>query len=593
MLFSLGHGQHTFLEKSEDSKTSSADKPLSSAMELPSEGVGDLGGKFAFYFPDAPSVAHTPDIAAKLDALANAMVEQAPEDATLNTVIPPIYTYFGQFIDHDATANTDRESGTSNIRDDALEPVGRSEVERDLLNLRNGSMRLDSLYGDGPGGGAFSKKLQDMMRFPADKAKMRLGVPVTIPNQTPPLPDDPASDLLRIGRLISDDTNSGITLEELRALPGDLRQSYLDQNENLIPQRAVIGDARNDENLIIAQLQVAFLRFHNKTVDWLRSTGAAENGTEALFTQASQLVKWHYQWLIVNDFLKRICREDMLDFVISQGASVYTEFFNRNRPTDPNRMPMPLEFSVAAYRFGHTMVRNEYDYNRVFGTAVPGSSPPLLDNASLQLLFTFTGRSPTPMPSQAGGQHVRLPSNWIIEWDRFVGEPVENSERSSRKLDTFLSPQLKDMPNEMEGVFRHLGQRNLRRGHKLNIPSAQACISEFNRISGSEITNLTSDELLSGDTGEAVASGGFDVDTPLWFYVLKEAEVRESGNRLGMLGSAIVADTLVGLIANDPESFWSAPCSNNIRWQPSDGVHGHNGEIVDNLSAFLRFAGML
>ena len=592
MLYSLGHGQHTYMEKGSRTAPSSAGRPLDRTMERPPRNPEQIGGRFAYYFRTAPQVRHAEDSVRALDELAEAMIEQRPGDTASNAPIPPIYTYFGQFVDHDVTANTDRESGASRIGADDLTPLSRHRVERDLLNLRDGSLRLDSLYGDGPGGGPFSRKLMELMRFPPDRAKMRLGFPVEIADQRVPLPEDGASDLLRIGRLLADDASEGVTLEELRSLPGSLPASFLDDEGRPVVQRAVIGDARNDENLIVAQLQVAFLRFHNRTVDFLRAGEMRDASAEELHAASRRLVVWHYQWLIVNDFLRRLCREDVRDFVVSREAPLYTDFLVRNATCDTGKLPIPLEFSVAAYRFGHTLVRSGYDYNRFFGAPAPREVANLPE-ASLELLFRFTGNARRPMPRAPSGEHDRLPSNWVIEWERFVAEPAAGDRRATRRLDTFLSPPLAGLTDETEGVFAHLGKRNLRRGHRLNLPSAQSCLRAYNAISGANIEALCREELTAGSTGEAVAAGGFDEETPLWFYVLKEAEVREKGERLGMLGSALVAETLIGLVFNDPRSYWNAPGSDGGRWTPADGVRGEEGEVVDDLPSLLRVAGLL
>lgn len=161
---------------------------------------------------------------------------------------------------------------------------------------------------------------------------------------------------------------------------------------------AVIGDSRNDENLIVAQFHIAFLRFHNAVVDWVRKNEPENaNDNKNLFVRAQNLVRWHYQWLVVNDFLKTLTANGTVDSILSDGLQFY-DLRNGN-------LFMPLEFSVAAYRFGHSMVRAAYDYNRNF-TDRPGA----LADATFELLFSFTGRGdlggrppdrgrPMPFPS--------------------------------------------------------------------------------------------------------------------------------------------------------------------------------------------------
>ena len=155
------------------------------------------------------------------------------------------------------------------------------------------------------------------------------------------------------------------------------------RNEPNFEQRAFIADARNDENLILAQFHTAVLRFHNAVVDWLtvnepNDYNGCQKSAPQLFGQAQQLTRWHYQWLVVNDFLKTIAMSGIVDSILLGGPNHYAM---RN-----GEAYMPLEFSVAAYRFGHTMVRAAYDHNRNFGR--PGNVAP---SASFDLLFAFTG----------------------------------------------------------------------------------------------------------------------------------------------------------------------------------------------------------
>ena len=151
------------------------------------------------------------------------------------------------------------------------------------------------------------------------------------------------------------------------------------------------------------------------------------------------------------------------------------------------------------------------------------------------------------------------------------------------------------MQNEPSGVFRHLAKRNLRRGHVLNLPSAQDAIAAINAhkpYGASDLPVLDAATLSSGPTGGAVKAGGFDQRTPLWFYILKEAEELAGGAHLGPLGSTIVAETLIGLIIKDPESYWNQTGSDGGRWHPDD-AKGQHGAAIDSLAAMLKAAGLL
>ncbi|NEQ28476.1 MAG: peroxidase, partial [Microcoleus sp. SIO2G3] len=304
---------------------------------------------------------------------------------------------------------------------------------------------------------------------------------------------------------------------------------------------AIIGDPRNDENLIVAQLHLAFLKFHNKVVAGLKD-GSIERRSpirKSLFEEARDIVTWHYQWIVVHDFLRRILDNKQLESVLEEGRKFY--HFEK----DPF---IPVEFSVAAYRLGHSMVRSVYDYNRVF-TPLPGGVTP----ATLELLFSFTGKSgsaddPFPVP---------IPSDWIIDWRRFFEIDKEVEATPSRKLDPFLVEPLKNLPNVPPPSS--LAVRNLLRGRSLGLPTGQSVARRM------RLRPLTPDQIARGKDGKVAKKHGFDRETPLWYYILKEAQVQAQGLHLGQVGSRIVAEVFVGLLEGDSDSF----LSRSPEWTPT------------------------
>lgn len=597
MLFSLSHGMHVVQDSAPlqpiaaDSTRSRGATAVEAAQTeagvIPIDAVVDetrgttrglaleramrsatAPGAFRYLFRNAAGIPTGPQALAALDALADSMATEAPGPS--ESALPPILTYFGQFIDHDITANTDREVvGLSEIAGD-IQPMDRGTVEAGLGNLRDGSLGLDSLYGDKPGQGPFATKLARLMRHPTLTDKMRLGMTADSGGGRPPLPADPAADLLRLGFLLD---RGEITEAELNALDPALRANFVD-SAGPIRTRAIIGDGRNDENLLVAQLHVAFLRLHNCFVDVLGD-----------FDAARQATRFHYQWLVLHQYLPAICAGNVLDEVLATGAPLYAEFHDANRPADPDQLPMPLEFSVAGFRFGHSMVRGAYDHNRFFGTAVAGSTQ-LTPFATFQQLFEFTGNGRMPSPLTADPK-TALPGNWVIEWERFVH--AESPAHSARKIDTHLAPPLADLLNEPANpaVMKRLAQRNLRRGYRLNLPSAQAMAEAINATGlYRPIPILTPEQVREGR--EFLQAPGLDAATPAWFYVLREAELT-GGNHLGPLGSHLVANTLVGLVVHDASSYWNARIGGH-RWSPS---LFRPAEPIDSLKAMLRFVGLL
>ena len=504
------------------------------------------------HLPVEPAAA----VVAALKALGSAMVD-APPDGEPNSAIPPVYTYWGQFVDHDVTANTDRDGDVS-VTTDPLMPIEPRFVTALVRNLREPALNLDSVYGNGPGAPDVDAEV------PYDGIKFRIGdlTQVTIPGQV--------------------------------AVPGaDLPRTVASASGTKPGGKARIGDSRNDENLIVAQLHLAFLKFHNAVVDWLVVNEPQITDDDERFERARELTRWHYQTITVEDFLRTVAQSAVVDDVLTNPAAA--KVTNAQGETF-----MPLEHSVAAYRFGHSMVRAEYDHNENFGRNQDGTehSPPV--RATFAQMFQFTGNGVIRVPALLGRPFAlpRFPDNWPIRWTRFTDKSSLFVDRFARKIDTHLSPPLKDLSNEgknLDGsdiadvrvrrILKRLAVRNLLRGYRLGVPTGQAVASALG------VSPLTAAELTQGDQGvaDALVDGDFVDATPLWFYVLKEAEVRAQGQHLGEVGSRIVCTTLIGQIQADPGSYLNRPGG---AWTTAEGVKLAGGGEVDSIRAFLEFAGV-
>ena len=503
------------------------------------------------HLPVEPSSA----VVTALKALGSAMVD-APPDGDPNSTIPPVYTYWGQFLDHDITANTDRNDVVG-IEGDPLTPIEPFLVPGTLRNLREPALNLDSVYGNGPD----APHDTDDKEVPYDGIELEVG------------------DLTVLG------------IPVFAAVPG------ADLPRVTATGKARIGDSRNDENLIVAQLHLAFLRFHNKAVEWVRTNQPEITVDSEVFERARELTRWHYQWIVVHDFLRRIAKGSVVDELL---ANPVADKVTQTRPDGTTEVFMPLEHSVAAYRFGHSMVRAAYDHNENFGRPLTGDDPdPLNPNrATFEQEFQFTGNNVIQGDGAGPGEFAfaTLPDNWPIRWTRFTD--ADKPDRVARKIDTHLAPPLKDLLNEgntdenggplpvrESRILKRLAVRNLLRGYRLGIPTGQAVAAALG------VTPLTEEELLSGDQGvtDALIDGGFVDAAPLWFYVLKEAAVQEDGERLGEVGSRIICTTIIGQIQADPGSFLNASGG----WTVANGVKLSNGGgEVGTIKAFLQFAGV-
>jgi hypothetical protein len=392
--------------------------------------------------------------------------------------IPAGFTYFGQFVDHDITLDV---SSSIDIATDA----------NTINNMRSPALDLDSVYGDGPALDPFLYVFPSV--GPASAIKFKTGA------NTPTGSGGPS--------------NNGTPA-------GMVQQTNWDVPRISGTNTAVIGDPRNDENLIIVQFQHAMLRFHNAVVDLLLMVGFAGD----IFAEAKRIVTHHYQWAVVNDFLKRICGAAAVNTAMATVAAPVGSAFR-----------MPVEFAVAAYRFGHSIIRDRYWVNFNFKEATLGQ------------VFEFN-RNP------------RLPvfSNWVVDFNAFfdtgVPVPVHNK---ARKIDSVMANGLETLPG-FAGLMQILATRNLRRSLALGLPSGQGMANSFG------IAPMTAAQLTAGLPANEVAllnaSGGLlKTKTPLWYYVLREAAVLGGGNQLGPVGGRIVAETFVRILKRDASSYLNVP----------------------------------
>jgi hypothetical protein len=456
-----------------------------------------MENRFIKLFPSLPAASFNP---ADLDALAREMIsppeDEAQPDPEENKGIPAAYTYLGQFTDHDLTF-----APTS--------PLSRTLTANQLqtlVNLRTPRFDLDSLYGRGPD--------EQPYLYEPDQIHMALGKPMS------GNPSDPGG----------------------RQLPRGPHG------------RALIGDPRNDENRIVAQLHAIFLRFHNQVANHL-------GGNDASFQDVCQQVRWHYQWVLVNDFLPTILEEQTYRSVFPDPS---TPALTITRLHDGLEL-MPVEFSVAAYRFGHSMIRPEYRLNTTIRRR--------------PIFSTSTD------PAADLGGFRRIPADWAIDWQLFIDiehaatpetrnsqpEPAVRQPQLSYKIDTALASPLGNLPPSIATDPSSLALRNLERGVAFGLPSGQEVATALG------LQPLADEELV---IGRAVAdspkkpitqvASGFAGNAPLWTYILSEAQVtswEHAGHglaiddipiKLGPVGGRLIAEVFAALLVGDPTSYLHA-----------------------------------
>jgi hypothetical protein len=435
--------------------------------------------------------------------------------------IPAGYTYLGQFVDHDLTF------------DKTTVALGTNVSPSELIQARSPSLDLDSLYGAGPGD-------PESARFYSDGVHLKMGKTDAI--GPPPLQARDDFDLPRVG-------GSGSKAKQ---------------------RKANIPDLRNDENLAVASTHLAMIRFHNRVVDSLPNSLP----DTAKFAQARDIVTRHYQWMLKTDYLPRIVQPSIVTNVFNSGRKIFEV------GALPTKVPtMPIEFSVAAFRLGHAMVRQAYDWNAVFG---PGAG-------TLEFLFIFSGTS----GDFFGG--VRLPSNWIVDWRRlydFKGDlnkpelAPPNAVNKAMRIDTTLAPFLHTLPtgstgDPAGGIRDDLAFRNLRRSRMVRLATGQQ-MAQFCRSKGVSVTTLTKAKIRDGKNGASLDGltqsqrQALLTNTPLWFYVLREAEL--NNGKLTGVGGRIVAETFHRAMEGSTSSIVRDPS-----WRPNLGPDNNTFRMTDLL----------
>jgi hypothetical protein len=281
---------------------------------------------------------------------------------------------------------------------------------------------------------------------------------------------------------------------------------------------AIIGDPRNDSHVIVSQMHLAFVHAHNAFVDRARASGQPE---AHVFEAAARELCWHYQTVVLREFLPSLIGGTLTDLIMQGDRRYYR----------PNDQPfVPLEFADAAYRYGHSQIRHRYQLN-----AAAAAAPIFPD---------LLGFRPVPPEQQ-------------IDWPRLFDAAGAPPAARAKKIDGRLVGALIALPVALTGAtdveeFHSLAVRDLERGQGVGLPSGEAVARRMGE------PPLSPEEV-------GTSSAGWSSETPLWYYILREADVRQRGDRLGPVGSRIVGEVLVGLLDLDPSSVRHAPDS----WQPS------------------------
>ncbi len=443
---------------------------------------------------------------------------RAPRNGIAGSNVPSGYVYFGQFLAHDVTRLKEADD----------KPVSEAVAHTALTQLRSPALDLDSVYGTGYDDPAVS----------LNQGKFLIGAAIGLDGQ-------------------------GVSDTDLPRDP-----------HTLAPR---VPDDRNDDNLLVAQLHVQFLKLHNFFYERFRG-GNWRLQPRQLYALAREQVILHYQHVVLHDFLQRLLDPAVWRYVIRDDGPALWE------PEPAGASGMPVEFAGAALRFGHAMVLPRYNINATM-------------ELNLQDLFTMTGE---------GGfdRAPALPAANIVDWRFFFdfsgypgiahAEPRLNKSLAINDEVSILVPRLK----RQHGVpFDSLASRNLIRAGQLQLPAGQDIARHLleSPDHGTLCAALGIDRAyaaatasaLQADTNAVIRAAGADfaATTPLWYYLLLEAWTHERGVRLGKIGSLIVADTLRGLVRTSPLSVYD-PSRKLAPWITPTGA-GNTLRISDLLYAVM------
>ncbi len=424
------------------------------------------------------------------DADLTVLVRTMRADQQNASGIPAGYTYFGQFLAHDL----------SELRRSSRFPERDPAHVKDLEQMHRPALDLSSLYGGG---------LDDSI--------------VTYERQT--------------GKFVLGETENGKRRDLFRRPDG----------------MALIADARNDENLLVAQMHVLFMRFHNRLIDFYTSRSNG-NGSESgdVFRRARSEAIASYQWIAMHDFARQILPEKVYEHVVCNRRGALL-------PRGKSAPAMPVEFSGAAFRFGHSMIKEKY---KLTGTHSP--------SVELEDLLQFTGKFRL-------GNGVLLPEEMIVDWGMFFrfrdhagwGERTGRAVNQALRINTSITKAMRHLVRDFGDA--DIIDLNLRRGRELGLATGQEICDQLRDWHPQLADDVGLDVMKESRLFDNLPRNSLlKRQTPLWAYVLSEAHqyVRERGAgvlaTLGTLGGWLVADGLSAAVhyAQDQvDKAWSPDVS--------------------------------
>src|SRR5262249_2526723 len=237
---------------------------------------------------------------------------------------------------------------------------------------------------------------------------------------------------------------------------------------------------------LMSQMHLALVHAHNGFVDRARGEGVPDAD---VFSAAARELRWHYQTVLLKEFLPSLIGPEAVGALLGEGRCFY----------QPEGQPyIPLEFADAAYRYGHSQIRHRYCLNHT--------------------------TAPVPIFPDLLGFRPIAPER-RVDWTLLFDAPGHPRAQRAKKIDGRLVHGLITLPVAVSGEsaveeLHSLAVRDLMRGQGVGLPSGEAVALHIGEAP------LTADEV-------GAQRAGWNGETPLWYYILREADVRCGGNRLG------------------------------------------------------------
>lgn len=415
--------------------------------------------------------------------------------------IPAAFTYFGQFVFHDMVFS--RIFGIPQSAGGGFHFRNAASQGLDLSGLYGRGPQVDGHLYDRPGDGGAA------CRFP-------VGLPCVKDHEGNRMPVCAGRDLPRL----------------------DMSGLFVDVQGRRQPYHPLVGDPRNDDNVVLSQLQATLMGIHNRLVGVQLRAGDCR--AEEAYDRARTFLISAYRKVVVHDYMSRVLDD-----------RIWAYFFAGAPPADAHLgelSGLPLEFTFGASRFAHSMVRQFYTVNDSFAEQA-GPLNEVLSRSSLR-----------------PDGNVPLEVNWVVDWKRFVAGDDPTIVQHARRISPFLASDLSSdlspgLATDLAGNVLPVSFMDNWRCYELGLPSGQAVAETLaGRLPhGIAVEVLRDDAMLPTQActtlfpynaaklkGALKAARGFLSDTPLSYYILQEASaLGENGSHLGPVGSYIVGATVV------------------------------------------------